>query len=135
MQQTESGDSTPMANPKIIDNRWGCVTIEELDGEINSYGDCMVFPGGCETWDWTETGTHHNPGVQLADIKFIDMVDVIILTRGMHNKLQVSQGVVNELVGQGKQVYVLQTEAAIKLYLKKIEDGWQRIGILIHTTC
>ena len=31
--------------------------------------DFKLYPGGGRKWDWTETGTQHQPGIQPADVK------------------------------------------------------------------
>ena len=49
---------------------WGRMEIT-LDGQTLSFKDCKVWPGGAKEWDWSLTGTHHQPGIQLADIEEI----------------------------------------------------------------
>ena len=119
----------------------------------------IVGPKGSKTWDWRITGTEHDPGIQVADLnipighqKFIDTVDIVILSLGMHKVLRVadetkdfleSKGIAfwstdndtkDILAINGKGYCMLQTEKAVKLYNELLEQG-KKVGILIHSTC
>ena len=52
-------------SPKISAISWGRM---EVDG-VGSGKDFKLWPGGGRPWDWNETGTHHDPGVQPADVE------------------------------------------------------------------
>jgi hypothetical protein len=51
-------------SPRIASCRWGRVSI---DG-YGTMKDAKLYPGGARAWDWRETGTRHDPGIQPADI-------------------------------------------------------------------
>jgi len=53
-----------IGSPAIKSVEWGEVVTD--DG--NTYKDAKLFPGGSRAWDWNETGTHHAPGIQPADV-------------------------------------------------------------------
>ena len=55
-----------MKSPFIKKQIWGMI---EVEGEEKSFKDAKLFPNGRREWDWTETGTHHSPGIQLSDIQ------------------------------------------------------------------
>ncbi len=49
---------------------WGRIEIT-TNAKIYQYKDCKVWSGGAREWDWRLTGTHHQPGIQPADIEEI----------------------------------------------------------------
>jgi hypothetical protein len=51
----------------ITDLAWGQMEVT-INGEVQHFKDCKLWPGGAREWRWEETGTHHKPGIQLADI-------------------------------------------------------------------
>lgn len=54
-----------VVSPRINELSWGRMTI---DG-IGKGKDFKLWPGGGRKWDWTETGTHHVPGIQSVDVE------------------------------------------------------------------
>ena len=47
-------------SPRILDISWGRMDVEGLGvGK-----DFKLYPGGGREWDWTESGTRHDPGIQ-----------------------------------------------------------------------
>lgn len=56
-------NDTPRS-PRISHISWGRMVVEEV-GEGK---DFKLYPGGGREWDWRETGTQHDPGIQPADI-------------------------------------------------------------------
>jgi hypothetical protein len=110
---------------------WGRLEIE--DGQ--RFKDAKLFPGGAREWDWTETGTHHVPGVQLADVEELleHGARVIVLSKGIHERLQVSPETLRVLEDRGVQVHVLQTEDAVRFYNDVREK--EAVGGLFHSTC
>lgn len=51
-------------SPRITMLAWGRI---EVNG-VGAFRDAKVFPGGAREWDWNETGTTHEPGIQPADV-------------------------------------------------------------------
>jgi len=68
-------------SPKILSLSWGRV---EVAGADRRYKDAKLFPGGSRAWDWTETGTHHVPGVLPADLEELleRGAEEVVLSRG-----------------------------------------------------
>ena len=95
----------------------------------------MLYPGGSKEWDWNETGTHHDPGIQKSDLKqLLDHgAEVVILSKGFHKQLQVCPETLKFLEEKDIPVHVLQTEEAIKLYNELRET--EKVGGLFHSTC
>src|SRR4051794_5779914 len=97
-------------NLGIASFRWGQI----LDTSGRTFKDARLFPGDVEEWDWRKTGTRHDPGIQIADLK--DLValkpDVVILSRGVDLVLQVPQATIDFARSHAAQVLVLQSEEA-----------------------
>jgi hypothetical protein len=72
-------------SPAIRHLAWGVI---EVDGRGQG-ADVKLWPGGGRGWDWTETNTHHVPGIQVADIaELVDHgTEIIVLSRGMQRIL------------------------------------------------
>jgi hypothetical protein len=116
---------------RVIHIEWGKLDLE--GGQ--SYRDAKLFPSGSRAWDWRETGTHHQPGIQIADVQ--ELVDqgckTIILSRGMDLVLQVPAETIAWLQRQGLTVEVLETRLAVARYNELCEE--HPVGALIHSTC
>jgi hypothetical protein len=126
---TETKASTP--SPRIISSSWGQLAVEGL----GSGRDFKLYPGGGRAWDWNETGTHHRPGIQPADVQ--ELIDhgskVIILSRGRLRALQTCPETLQMLSDRGITVHVKETSAAIELYNQLALT--EAVGGLFHSTC
>ena len=86
-------------------------------------------------WNWAETGTHHVPGIQPADVD--ELLDngaaVVILSKGIWKRLQVCPQTLEMLRSRGVSYHVHQTEEAARIYseLQRSEP----VGGLFHSTC
>jgi hypothetical protein len=120
------------SSPKITDLSWGRVQVESMN---HAFKDAKLFPGGAGDWDWKVTGTQHVPGIQPADIEELlsHGAKIIILSRGMWNRLQICPETLDKLRQLGSEVHVLQSEDAVKLYNQLA--GKKAVGALIHSTC
>lgn len=118
-------------SPRIETQTWGQVRV--VGGHVLK--DAKLWPGGCREWDWTETGTHHSPGIQVTDFQeLIDHgADLLVLSRGVWKRLQVSQPALDYLEAHGIEHEILQTEEAVKRYNELA--GERPVGALIHSTC
>lgn len=118
-------------SPKINSIEWG--KVKTNDGY--EYKDVKLYPGGSRIWDWNETGTHHQPGIQPADVQeLIDHgADTIILSRGFNERLHVCGETKTMLRDKGIQFHILETGQAAKKYNFLRED--HSVGALIHSTC
>ena len=119
------------ASPRIARCEWGRIELE--DGR--AFKDAKLFPGGAREWDWRETGTHHAPGIQPADVReLLDHgAEEVVLTRGMELALEVHPETLKLIEAQGLRVYVLETLDAVRLYNELLRT--RRVGALIHSTC
>ena len=119
------------ASPAILDSSWGHMEAEGLGGGK----DFKLWPGGGRAWDWRETGTEHDPGIQLADVTSCwSSGRNRILSRGRELRLQTPSSTLNELAGQGVDVRQDETQAAIDTYNELARRGL-KVGGLFHSTC
>lgn len=120
------------ASPTIDAISWGTTRVED-HGEFK---DAKLWPGGARAWDWNETGTSHDPGIQPADVE--ELVDAgaetVVLSRGMNRRLQVMDRTLQTLESEGVTVHVLETKQAVERY-NELAAGGEPVGALIHSTC
>lgn len=121
----------PRTSPKIADLAWARVELE--DG--SSFKDVKLWPGGAREWDWNETDTRHSPGIQPADVQELleKGAEVVVLGRGVHERLLVQAETLDLLEDEGIPTHVLQTEEAVRRYNELRES--EAVGALIHSTC
>jgi hypothetical protein len=119
------------SSPEITRSSWGLI---EIDGS-QIYKDVMIYPGGCRAWNWKETGTSHETGISWSDVEVIlsKGAEAIVLSKGMLNRLRISENLINELKTRGIEVYVRTTTTAIKKYNKLRKE--KKVGGLFHSTC
>lgn len=118
-------------SPRVVDISWGRMEVEG----VGRGRDFKLYPGGGREWDWNETGTHHVPGIQPADVQ--ELLDrgseVVVLSRGMQLALQVCPETIEALRENGVTCHVEETNAAVKLYNELARS--QAVGGLFHSTC
>ena len=119
-------------SPLVTDDGWGFVAV---DG-VGRLRDAKLWPGGGRGWDWNETGTHHRPGIQPADLaELLDHdPEVVVLSRGRELRLETTPEAAALLAGAGIEAARLETGAAIEAYNRLAEEG-RRVAALLHTTC
>jgi hypothetical protein len=117
-------------SPRIIGLSWG-----RLETESGVFKDVKLYPGGAEEWDWNETGTNHDPGIQPADVERLleRGSKVVILSSGFHERLGVAPETLRMLEEREIPAHVVQTEEAARLYEELRET--EKVGALIHSTC
>ncbi len=117
-------------SPRITHMSWGRL---EVDGK--SFKDAKLYPGGAREWNWRETGTHHVPGIQPADVAELleHGAEIVVLSKGVWERLQVCPDTLTLLEGKGVAVEVLETESAVSRYNVLRETA--RVGGLFHSTC
>ena len=117
-------------SPRITHLSWG-----HLETEGGAFKDARLYPGGAEEWDWNETGTSHDPGIQPADVERLleRGTTVVVLSRGFHGRLGVAPETLELLGERDIPIHEAQTEEAADLYdeLRKTE----KVGALMHSTC
>ena len=107
----------------------------EVEGLAPSV-DTKLWPGGGRTWDWRETGTHHVPGIQVADVAELleNGARVVVLSRGMELVLQTCPETLEHLSALGIRFEVAETSEAVRIYNRLVERG-EAVGGLFHSTC
>ncbi len=118
-------------SPRIKHISWGNIEVEGL----GAGKDFKLYPGGGRAWDWTETGTQHNPGIQPADVEELlqNGAEVVVLGCGMNGALQAGPKTIEFLERRGISVHVKGTNEAVALYNKLAET--EAVGGLFHSTC
>lgn len=120
-----------MASSPLIDaDSWGRV---EVDGR--TYKDVKLWPGGARTWDWRETGTSHESGIDARDVDELleHGARIVLLSTGRTGRLRAPRALV-EALSDEVQAVVLETADAIARYNELAGDG-SPVGALIHSTC
>jgi hypothetical protein len=122
---------TPKPSPAITALSWGRI---EVDG-VQRYKDAKLYPGGSRAWDWSETGTHHRPGIQPADVQ--ELLDraaqAVVLSQGMWRRLGVCKETLDLLEAHRVSVHVVPTPEAVELYNRLREE--EAVAGLFHSTC
>ena len=119
-------------SPRVTDEGWGFVEVEGV-GRLR---DAKLWPGGGRGWDWNETGTHHRPGIQPADLaELLDHdPEVVVLTRGRELRLETTSEALSVLAARRVEARQVETGAAIETYNRLAGEG-RRVAALLHTTC
>lgn len=120
-----------LCSPRITHLSWGRLEVEGG----RAFKDAKLFPGGAREWDWRESGTAHVPGIQPADVEELlaHGATVVVLSRGILERLQVCPETLKMLEDRGVSAYVLQTEKAVRSYNELREK--KPVGGLFHSTC
>lgn len=118
-------------SPKVESIEWGCTEVEGL----GTLKDVKLWPGGGRAWDWAETGTRHEPGIQPSDVQeLLDHgAEVVVLTRGMELRLQTCPETLDLLHDAGIEVLIDETKSAVATY--NTLRATRAVGCLIHSTC
>ena len=121
--------------PRISRLAWGRIEVESDGGTTAAFKDAKIYPGGAREWDWRETGTHHVPGIQPADVA--ELVErgatTVVLSKGVWERLEVQPATLAWLQDKGVEVRVLQTEEAVKCFNELAAVA--PVGGLFHSTC
>jgi len=118
-------------SPAIEQVSWGRIVVAGL----GAFKDAKVYPGGAREWDWRETGTHHVPGIQPADIAELleQGAEAIVLSRGMWLALRVCKSTLEVLAERQIPVHVLETGLAVAKFNEL--RGRLAVAGLFHSTC
>lgn len=118
-------------SPKITRLHWGSV-----ETEAGTFRDAKLWPGGGRNWDWRETGTRHDPGIQPADVEEVlsHGARLVILGRGQQGRLEVPHETTAAIEAQGAAWQLSESGDAVERYNAAVEDG-EAVGALIHSTC
>ncbi len=123
--------ATAPSSPRIAHVSWGRLDVEGYP----PFKDAKVFPGGAREWDWRETGTHHDPGIQPGDVDELIAhgAETVVLSKGIWERLRVCSETLKLLADRGIAVEVLQTEAAVQRFNELRQNTL--VGGLFHSTC
>jgi hypothetical protein len=129
--QPERQEAIMSESPEITHLSWGHL---EVEGK-RRFKDAKLYPGGAREWDWRETGTDHEPGIQPADVAELleHGAQEVVLSRGINERLQVMPQTLEMLAERGIAVHVMQTEKAVEKYNQLRQTT--PVGGLFHSTC
>lgn len=118
-------------SPRINHISWGRIEVEG----VGTGKDFKLYPGGGREWDWRETGTQHDPGIQPADVEELldNGANVVVLSRGMQLALKTSPKTLEMLKQRSITVYVKETKEAVEIYNRLADEN--AVGGLFHSTC
>ncbi len=119
----------------ITELAWGRMEVTSGD-RASSFRDCKVWPGGATGWNWKDTGTDHQPGVQPADLAEVleQGVEVLVLGCGVYSRLGVCPETEQLLRERGVELRALDTKNAVALYNDLARQG-RKVGGVFHSTC
>ncbi|MEX1082003.1 MAG: Mth938-like domain-containing protein [Halofilum sp. (in: g-proteobacteria)] len=119
-------------SPRIEEIAWGHMTVEGL----GSGRDFKLWPGGGRAWDWHETGTHHEPGIQPSDVEELVAhgATTVVLSRGMWPALLTCPETIDRLERGDVTVRRAETFDAVRIY-NELADRGEPVGGLFHSTC
>lgn len=119
-------------SPRIEHLSWGRIAVEG----IGQGKDFKLWPGGGRSWDWAETGTHHSPGIQPAEVEELleHGARVVVLSRGMWLRLGVCDATRERLDREGVEIRRAGTKEAVAIYNELAASG-EAVGGLFHSTC
>lgn len=117
--------------PAITGAGWGHIDVGE-----QTWKDAKLWPGGGRAWDWTETGTSHEAGIQPEDVaELLDHgAEHVVLSLGRQERLTVHPDARALLDERGVPGERLETGAAITRY-EQLRRSGVAVGALLHTTC
>lgn len=125
-------NSEGLKSPRIINLSWGHMDVEG----VGAGKDFKLWPGGGRAWDWRETDTHHEPGIQPGDVE--ELLEhgsrTVVLSRGMLLMLRTCPETLDQLEKQHIDVRVDETKAAAEIYNGLAARG-EPVGGLFHSTC
>ncbi|MBX6748155.1 MAG: hypothetical protein IRY85_00540 [Micromonosporaceae bacterium] len=97
--------------------------------------DFKLYPGGGRLWDWSLSGTQHEPGIQCRDVD--DLINngatVVVLSQGMEMLLRVPRSTIEYLEQRSIVVHVAPTREAVRIYNELAETT--TVGGLFHSSC
>ena len=114
------------------ENSWGQIEVVGF----GRFRDVKLWPGGAREWDWNETGTRHDPGIQPADVDELLAfdLDVVVLSRGRESRLQARAQTIAVLEQRSIDLVHAETSEAIARY-NEVAGSGRRVAALLHSTC
>ncbi len=120
---------------RITHVSWGKMEVE-ANGKKLKFKDCKVWAGQAKEWNWSLTGTRHQPGIQPADIEEIlaQGIEVLVLARGMQLALHTCPETEQLLRSRGIEYHIAETKQAVDLFNRFMSEG-RKVGGIFHSTC
>lgn len=115
---------------------WGKITFCG-----NTFKDAKVWSTktsgeGASEWDWNEDNTRHQSGITIEAVETLlkHKPNIIVLTKGYDEKLNVYPELVEWISKRGMKVMVMNTPNAVAMFNYLITQG-ENVAGLFHSTC
>jgi hypothetical protein len=120
------------ASRLVVADGWGYIEIESL----GRFRDAKLWPGGGREWNWRETDTDHDPGIQPADVMELleHGPELLVLSSGRQGRLGVCAETLSLVQRRAVEVVREETAPALETYNALASQG-RRVAALFHTTC
>ncbi len=114
---------------------WGEIEVA-IGDRTHRFKDCKIWPGGAVEWEWNQTGTRHQPGIQPADLEEIlaHDVEIVVLSRGMAGRLRIKADTEQLLKSKNIEYHIEKTRRATDLFNELAKKG-KKVGGIFHSTC
>ncbi|KAL2867780.1 uncharacterized protein BJX67DRAFT_380719 [Aspergillus lucknowensis] len=121
--------SNPTAKLAQPNPRWKSPRIKTITPcglEIPGVGagtDFKLYPGGGRFWDWSETQTKLETGIQVADVEELvqNGATTVVISRGRKNELQIQTEALRYLAERDITVLIANTRRAVELYCALVD--------------
>ncbi len=120
-----------IGSPAVSDFSWGNIVV----GDLGRFKDVILYPGGAREWDWRDSGTNHQDGIQPPAVELLLQAGArqVILSRGVLGRLSINRTTIELLENSPVTYHIHRTKKAIELYNRLRLD--HPVGALIHSTC
>src|SRR6185437_5427963 len=141
---------TRYLGPRSIQGKWGELTVYVKGKEPQKFKDVMIGTHMEHKWDWSVSGTKHDPGIALPDVKIITAKFTqpayskhryVVMGNGMDSLLKIaseSQAYLEDLKASKlmDDFFFLPTPQAMDKFneLTAANDNNVVVG-LFHSTC
>lgn len=125
-----------LQSPKIKSLEWGKVVVDWNSRQF-VFKDVLLAPRACQEWDWSVSDTHHQPGIQIEDVKLLleAGANYILLSTGFDNALRVAPETIKFLDKNRIPYEILNSSQVPVRYTNLVNARNHGIGLLLHSTC
>jgi hypothetical protein len=153
MGKLDNDNECILTAARVVRLKWGEIQVRNRKGDIKVFKDVLLFPSadnntGVMNWDWSKSGTRHQPGVAMADLLTVmgqgQAMDVnwkpfVIISNGLEKALDItpqSMTLLQQLKDKNAitDYQIMPTNMAVKKY----DEMWRNdrsVVALLHSTC
>ncbi|KAL2861009.1 uncharacterized protein BJX67DRAFT_386102 [Aspergillus lucknowensis] len=111
-------------NPRRKSPKIKTITPSGLEvPDVGAGTDFKLYPGGGRFWDWCETQTKLETGIQVTDVEELvqNGATTVVISRGLKNELQIQAETLRYLAERDITVLVANTQRAVELYCALVD--------------